>query len=182
MERAIGVIELRSIAKGIESTDAMLKAADVFLIDSRPVCPGKYLIVVGGEVGSVENSVQAGEQVGSEYLVDSIVIPNVAEEVFPAINAATDVAKLEALAVVETFSLTGAILSADTMVKAAGVHLIEIRLAKGLGGKAFVLATGSVGDCKASIAAVNAEFKEKGLIIEEVVIPNPHPDLETVLF
>lgn len=180
--KSIGIIELRSIAKGIETADSMLKAADVFVIDARPVCPGKYLICVGGEVGAVKSACQAGEVTASEYLVDLVMIPNVAPEVFPAINCSTDIDRLEALAVVETFSLAGAVSAADIMVKAAAVRLIEVRLAKGLGGKAFVLATGEVGDCNSAISAVLSGAEEKSMIIETVVIPNPHHDLEAYLF
>lgn len=181
-EKAIAVLELRSLAKGIESADAMLKAANCFVIDARPVCPGKYLIVVGGDVGAVKSSIEAGLEVGTEYIVDSILIPSIAEEVFYAINACTEIDATKALAMVETFSLAGAILAADVMVKSASVQLIEVRLAKGLGGKAFVTATGEVGDCKACLEAVTQEMKDKGMIIEQIVIPHPHEELEELLY
>ena len=46
----IGFLELNSIAKGIEAADAMLKAAEVRLVAARPSCPGKYHVLVTGEV------------------------------------------------------------------------------------------------------------------------------------
>jgi len=49
LKKSIGVLEFRSIAKGIEATDAMLKAANVQLILSMPLCPGKYITIIGGE-------------------------------------------------------------------------------------------------------------------------------------
>ena len=45
---AVGCLETSSIARGIESADAMLKAAQVRLLACNPVCPGKYIIIVGG--------------------------------------------------------------------------------------------------------------------------------------
>ena len=54
MERAIATIELISVARGILAADAMLKAADVRLYEAHPICPGKYLVVVGGQVGAVD--------------------------------------------------------------------------------------------------------------------------------
>ncbi len=41
MKAAIGLIELSSIAKGIEVSDAMLKRADIEIIVNRTICPGK---------------------------------------------------------------------------------------------------------------------------------------------
>lgn len=181
-QRSIGAIELRSIAKGIEATDAMLKTADVFTIFSGTVCPGKYLIVIGGDVGAVENSMNTGEETCSDYMVDSTIIPNVSEQVFPAIECRTDIGKLKALAIIETFSLVGSIRAGDIMVKAADISLIEIRLAKGLGGKAFAIGTGEVGDCEAAVNAVVEEFKGNDLMIENVVIPSPHAELEEIIF
>ena len=51
MGRAIGMVELSSIARGIETSDSMLKAAQVELLRSVTVCPGKYMVIVGGEIG-----------------------------------------------------------------------------------------------------------------------------------
>ena len=55
---AVGLIELNSIAAGFEVADAMLKAADVKLILSRSICAGKYMVVIGGETGAVQASVE----------------------------------------------------------------------------------------------------------------------------
>ena len=45
---AIALIELTSIARGVVASDAMAKTAPVKLLQSQTICPGKYLIVVGG--------------------------------------------------------------------------------------------------------------------------------------
>ncbi len=77
-------------------------------------------------------------------MIDSFVIPNLHESVFPAIAGATKIEALEALGIVESFSVASLIEGADAAVKAANVQLIEIRLAMALGGKAFVTLTGNV--------------------------------------
>lgn len=43
MSQAIGILELTSIAKGMELGDAMLKSANVDLLVSKTICPGKFL-------------------------------------------------------------------------------------------------------------------------------------------
>ena len=56
VKRAIGLIELRSIARGMKTTDAILKAADVELLRAHVVCPGKYIILVAGTRSHVKNA------------------------------------------------------------------------------------------------------------------------------
>ena len=50
MITAIGLVEFQSIAKGIEGADAMVKAGRVELVLARPICPGKYIALVEGDV------------------------------------------------------------------------------------------------------------------------------------
>ena len=60
MSKAIGMVELSSIAKGIETSDYMVKAAQVDLLRSSTVCPGKYVVIVGGDTGDVKAAMQEG--------------------------------------------------------------------------------------------------------------------------
>ncbi len=69
-----------------EKLDAMLKAADVTLYEAHPICPGKYLVVVGGQVGAVEESLQAGVRIGREAVSDHMILPNVHQDVFSALS------------------------------------------------------------------------------------------------
>ena len=57
MFKAIGVIELKSIPKGVEATDAALKSAGVELVSAHPSCPGKYEIVLTGSISNVTAAV-----------------------------------------------------------------------------------------------------------------------------
>src|SRR5499426_2381063 len=133
-KNSIGLIELSSIAAGFQVADAMLKAADVDLVLSRSICSGKYMVMVRGDVAAVEAAVSAGIAGTRFSVIDSFVIPNLHESVFPAIAGANKVEALEALGVVESFSVASLIEGADAAVKAANVQLIEIRLAMALGG------------------------------------------------
>jgi microcompartment protein CcmL/EutN len=57
-KNSIGLIELGSIAAGMEVADAMLKAADVELVLARSICSGKYMVMVRGEVAAVTAEAQ----------------------------------------------------------------------------------------------------------------------------
>ena len=174
---SFGLIELTSVAAGFEVCDAMLKAAAVELVVSRSICSGKYMVLVRGDVAAVTASVEAGCRIGSHSLIDSFVIPNVHESIAPAISGINKIEALEALGIIESFSVASLIEAADAAVKAANVKLIEIRLAMALGGKAFVSLTGSVADVHSAVEAGAALVAAKGLLTNKVVIPRPRPEL-----
>ena len=174
---AIGMNEVMSIPTGILACDAMLKAADVELVSAGCVCAGKYYIVVSGEVAAVRSAVEAGREVAESLLIDSVVIPNVDDQVAPAISACTVVDHLNALGIMETYSLCAAVHAADAAAKAAEVELLEVRLGRGLGGKSFILLTGDVAAVQASIKAAEALEETQGLMAKSAVIPSPHPDM-----
>jgi microcompartment protein CcmL/EutN len=176
---SIGLIELSSIAAGYQVTDAMLKAADVELVLSRSICSGKYMVMVKGEVGAVQAAVSAGAKGGSFSVIDSFVIPNLHESVFTAIAGTSKIEALEALGIVESFSVASLIEGADAAAKAANVELIEIRLAMALGGKAFVTLTGDVAAVQSAVEAGAQMVAQKGMLVNKVVIPRPRPELLT---
>ncbi len=64
MKHAIGLLEIKNITKGILVADAMLKAANVELILAQPLCPGKYVVMVSGDVGAVQSAVRSGLAAG----------------------------------------------------------------------------------------------------------------------
>jgi microcompartment protein CcmL/EutN len=176
-KNSLGLIELTSIAAGFQVCDAMLKAAAVDLVLSRSICSGKYMVMVRGDVAAVEAAVQSGIQSSRFSVIDSFVIPNLHEAVFPAISGSSKVEALEALGIVESFSVAALIEGADAAVKAANVELIEIRLAMALGGKAFVTLTGNVAAVSSAVDAGAQVVGQKGMLVNKVVIPHPRPEL-----
>jgi microcompartment protein CcmL/EutN len=177
LKRAIGLIELRSIARGMLTTDAILKAADVELLRAHVVCPGKYIILVAGAISHVRNAVATGQQVAPEVVVDHFILSNVHPSIFPALTATTEIENVRAIGVVETFTLAAAIVAADVAVKAAPVELIEIRLPFAMGGKAFTVFTGEVSAVRSAVNTAAAQLKDEGVIDSFAVIPSPHKDL-----
>ncbi|QDR82449.1 BMC domain-containing protein [Sporomusa termitida] len=182
MYRAIGMIELTSIARGIYATDLMLKTAYVEVVSATPVCPGKYIAIVQGDVAAVESSINTGIESAGEYLVDSFILPNVHQAVFPAITATTMPDGTGALGIMEAFSLASMIIAADAALKAADIQALELRLGSGLGGKAYFTFTGDVAAVEAGIEAGKAIVLEKGLLVDIEVIPAPSDKLWASLF
>jgi microcompartment protein CcmL/EutN len=178
---AIGLVELNSIAAGIQTADEMVKVAPVTLIAAMTICPGKYISLVGGEVSAVESSVKRGLEVGAQWVVDRLLIPHLHPQVFPAILGTAEVTSVRSIGVIETFSVAASIIAGDGAAKAAKVELTDLRLAQGLAGKSFVTMTGDVSDVRAGVEAGIALIKESGMLLKSVVIPRPHGDLKSKL-
>lgn len=177
MKNAIGLVEFKSIAKGIEATDEMLKSANVELIISTPLCPGKYITMVCGDVSAVKNAIKVGKNIGGIFIIDDHVIPNVHKDVFPALTATTDVNKFTSLGVIETISAVTSVVVGDIAVKSANVQLVEIRVARGLGGKGFVIITGEISSVKSAVKTCLNRLKDSGEIICTSVIASPNKEL-----
>ena len=174
MRNALGMIETMSIPLGIQAGDAMLKAAEVELVASQAACAGKYIVIVEGEVAAVRASVEAGKASAGSALVDSLLISGIHEQVAPAIGAASEIEAVDALGVMESYSMCAAIQAADAVVKAAAVNLIEVRLGRGLGGKAFVILTGDVAAVQSAVKAAEELEEVQGMLGASTVIPSPH--------
>lgn len=174
---AIGIVETSSIAKGFEIADTILKTAQVELIVNRTICPGKYMVLVGGPVDAVQSSIEAGVRAGAHTVVDHFVIANVHPSVFPAISGVAHLPELQALGVVEAFSVASIIEAADAAVKATPVQLVTIHLAMAIGGKGFVSLTGDVASVQEAVEIAAAVIERKGLLVEKVVIPRPRREI-----
>ncbi len=174
---SIGLLEVKSIPIGIQTADEMIKAADVKLLTASPTCPGKYIIIISGQVGAVKSSMKVGQKLAGSYLVGHHTINNVHESLPPAILGVTEVEKISAIGVIETISALTAVNAADVVAKAAKVQLMEIRIARGLGGKGFLIFTGEVSSVRSAVKACATALGETGEITSHCVIPAPHKDL-----
>lgn len=174
---AIGILESNSIAKGIEAADAVLKAADTALLYAKPVCPGKYTILYYGDVAAVSASLDAGAAVIDAHLVDSVVIPRIHPQVIQAISLSTAPDGVNAVGVMEFFSVTTAVYAADAAAKAADVTLLDVRLGVGIGGKSFAVLTGEVAAVEEAVRCGMAAGEEKGLAVTSTVIPRPRKEI-----
>lgn len=175
--RTIGMLEFTSICRGIEAADVMIKAGAVDLVTAKTACPGKYVIIVTGDVGAVNSAIEAGEEVGKHYIVNRLILANAHPQTIKSIQGVNDVKFFDALGVMEFYSLTSAVEAADAAVKSGLIQLIEIRLGMAIGGKAFVTLTGDVGSVKAAIDAGKRASVKEGLLLESVVIPSPSKEL-----
>lgn len=83
MQEALGMVETKGLIGSIEAADAMVKAANVYLIGKVLVGGGLVTVMVRGDVGAVKAATEAGaaaaERVGE--LISVHVIPRPHNEV-----------------------------------------------------------------------------------------------------
>ena len=174
----LGVLELNSIAVGMQCMDTMVKMAPVAIVDARIVCPGKFVILIEGDVASVEASLAAGRRSGRGHIVDELFLPNVHESVIPAIRGSVELGRWDAVGIIESFSVTAGIEAGDAAAKAAEIQITEIRLATEMGGKSTVKMMGSIDAVEAAMKAGVELVGEKGLLCRDIIIAHPHPEIK----
>lgn len=171
------MVEYKTVSSGIRAADLMIKTSSVEVIQASVICPGKYIVLITGDLSAVKASVDAAKVQNGEQLVDSFVLGNPADELFPAIYGGVAVENAKALGVLETFSVPSTIIAADTAAKTSDVTLIELRLARGMGGKSYVLITGDVAAVTAAIEHARSVVAEEGMLLDSTVIPSPDKEL-----
>ncbi len=175
--KALGMVEYQTVSAGITAADLMVKTARVEIIQASVVCPGKYITLITGELSAVTAAVDAAKAQLGERLTDSFVLGNPHDDIFPAIYGGAAVENAKSLGVLETFSAPAIIVAADTAAKTGDVLLIELRIARGMCGKSYMLLTGDVASVTAAIEAAKQRVGQDGLLLDSSVIPNPDRNL-----
>ncbi len=177
MFKSVGVIELKSIPKGVEATDAALKSAGVEMVSAHPACPGKYEIILTGSISNVQAAVDHVRTKFENYVIDCSVMGRIDEQVITALFGTQTTAKKGSLGLLETFSAATAIKAADVAVKTAKVEIFDLRVSRGMGGKGVIMLTGEVGDVTAAIEAGANYAKTSGMLSSYSIIAAPHEEL-----
>ncbi|MDY4976882.1 MAG: BMC domain-containing protein [Clostridia bacterium] len=182
MAKAIGMLEYTTVSTGIEATDMMVKTSEVELIEAQVVCPGKYISLICGDLSAVKAALDAAKSKFGEKLIDSFLLGNPHEGIFPAIYGSAEVENPAALGVLETYSAASIIVAADVAAKTSEVTLIELRIARGMCGKSYMTLTGDVAAVTAAVEKAKAEVGKNGMLLDCSVIARPSEKLwKTIL-
>jgi len=181
VRKAVGFVEIKSIPVGIQTADEMVKAGNVELLLATPMCPGKYIIIIGGQVGPVKSAMSKAELVSGIYLINTHILDNIREEVLPAISGFTKTDNIQAVGAIETISALTAVIAADIAVKASKVDIVDLRVARGLGGKGYIIITGEVSSVRSAVNACLAKLGVSGEVTSTSIIPRPHASIVQTL-
>ncbi len=174
---ALCILELDHIARGYEAADLVVKKAPSRLLDIRPVCPGKVLLIFSGEEAAVQESYEAVLRRFESSLLDKLLILGV-HPLLPRFLAGKEPEPiLDGFAAIECRTAAAAVLAADRTLKAARIWPLEIRLAAGIGGRGFYTFTGALEELQTALASV----RDFDALLDTALIPRPHDELQPFL-
>lgn len=181
MFRALAIVELNSIAKGMEIADIMIKTSYVEVLTIKHICPGKFMIILNGDVEELNEAVKVIVDLGGKSLIGSYVIPNIHEEIVRALSKRVICNSYDAIGIMEVSSVTMGIVSLDKALKSGAVKLVKLVLGNGIGGKSYYVVTGSVSSVEEALKSAENVIEGKKLI-NKVIIPSPSEQLLKSVF
>jgi microcompartment protein CcmL/EutN len=180
---AIGFLELKGAAYGVTAVDVTVKAAPIEILQAKVACPGKFMVLLAGEMAAVETAVAAARaQVGSglyDYCILGRIHPalyrGLHDQFTDRLQEQSELSRgnHEALGVVETLSIASGLASADIGLKSAAVTLKELRLGYALGGRSFFVFAGNTGDVEAALASAVKVAVRRGSLGSQCLIARP---------
>ena len=177
MNDALALIELDSVASGLAALDTMVKQAPIEVLEANLVEPGKFLILYTGGVAEVGESHQVVMGGFSEHVRSQMLLPMVHGSLVDGLRGTEHRTVEDALGVVEGTDVAGTLLSADAALKGADVELVGIRVAVGLGGRAYFLVSGAQHDVQASIDSAAEVLEPIGRLHRIELIARPHDEM-----
>jgi microcompartment protein CcmL/EutN len=143
---------------------------------AEPTSPGKYLLLFSGPVAEVQESHQAAVEFAGSGVIDQLWLPYAHPMLVQGLEEAFSAEWGESIGVVETHTVAAAILCADAALKEAEVRLMQLHLARGIGGKGYFTLSGSLDMVEAALLAAGKAVSENLLLTTEL-IQKPHPEL-----
>ena len=86
MARAIGLVELTTVSTGFKAADDMSKAADIEILQAEVTCPGKFVVLIAGDLSAVRASVDSVKGRYGDKVIDTFVLGNPHDSIFPVIS------------------------------------------------------------------------------------------------
>ena len=152
MSKAIGMVEYKTVSAGVVAADAMVKTSEVSIIEAQTVCPGKYIVIISGDLSAVNAAVETAKTLHEKHLINSFVLGNPHESIFPAIYGAAKIEEVSALGV-----------------------------ARGMCGKSYLMLTGEVAAVEAAIERAKMVAAEGGMYLDSSVIAHPDAQIRDAI-
>ena len=174
---ALSLVELDGVAAGLAAIDVMVKQAKVDVLEANLVEPGTFVILIGGGVAEVEESHRRALDAFGASVSSDLFLPMVHPSLMSGLRGVERREAVDTVGIVEGADIASTIRSADRALKDARVKLVGIRVAVGLGGRAYFVLTGSHHDVEAAIDAARAILESRGRLHRTECIARPHPEM-----
>lgn len=177
MHKSIGALEFRSISKGIEVANEIVKKASVEIIYLKTICPGKFLVIVTGDEDEIDESITYGLTISDGTVVDHFMVHAVSDAIVDGFkNKYAKRAENGALGIMETNKVCAGIKALDKALKSSDVTLVKMQMAFAIGGKMVFIITGSLSSLEYGLTEAK-EVLEKGESGTVSIIPSPSEEM-----
>jgi microcompartment protein CcmL/EutN len=168
---SLGLVETRSIARGIDLLDRMVKRAGVEALRAQTICSGRYMIIISGDRAAVGEAMKGAGETGDAVHAQHL-ISRAHEQIVAALaNRISLPAGPAALAIIECRNVVSGIEAADAAVKSATVQLARMVFGQGINGKSYFILCGDVSAVEAAADAAQEKLGKN--LIEKIIIPSP---------
>jgi len=173
--QTIAVIDFSSIADGLYATDALLKKAPIAMIKSGTVSGGRHLVIFGGTTGSVAESLDEALSIGNGSVLNHVFLPDLHEKVHDAILGKRVRCTDDAVAILETDTVSANVQAAELAIKGTDIDLVEIRLAEyEMSGKAISVYNGPLHGVEHAMDIASEFLRSQTRAGRYRIIPSPH--------
>jgi microcompartment protein CcmL/EutN len=177
---AMALLDFDGIPVGVQATDRMLKRAPVALVKAGSVQPGRWLVLLGGTVAAVAEAHAEGLAIAADRLLDETLLPDIHPDLRDAVLGKRRAAEAEGIGLLESGSTASLLAAADLALKSCAVEILEIRLADGLGGHAFLVLDGALADLEAALE-IGAERLGSTRLRQRALLPRLDDTLRDLL-
>jgi len=177
---ALALVEVDAVASGLRTLDALVKRAEVHVLEANLVEPGRFLILFDGGVAEVEEAFDAALEQGGDAIVGRMKLPFAHPHLLRGLRGHENKAgadALDTLGVIEGTAVAAVLEACDRSLKEADVTLTGVRVAGALGGRAFYVVHGAQHDVEAAIEAGTAVLERHDRLHRTERIARPHPDM-----
>ena len=178
---ALALIEFSSIAAGTRAVDALIKKAPVTIERAGTLQPGKFAVLFGGDVASVDESYAEALRVGGTAVSDRVMLPLVEPTVYRATLGEVGDWTGDTLGIIEADAMAPLLLAADSAVKGANVRVVRMRLGDELGGKALAHFVGEQHDVEAAIGIGVERITDGTRAVHSSITPRYDDELRATL-
>lgn len=152
MRDALSILEITSVPVGLRTLDGLTKNADVRVLATGTIEPGRYLVVLDGALDEVEEAYRVGRERAGDACVDHLLLSYAHPDIVPGLRGARGVsASPDCVGVVQGPTICSTVRACDKALKNAEVKLVRLRLSGGLGGDATFIVVGSQPDVEEAV-------------------------------
>lgn len=169
MSRSIVSFEFKSISKGTEVTDEMIKLAEVQIVLFRVICPGRLLVILSGDEDAIRTVFNKGNEADEGHILDSALISGIKDTVIRALTSRVMMPPKGALGLFETMTISSGIKALDSTLKGGNLNLVKLQIASGISGRLVFTVSGDVSDVEQGLKSGKDAIEARRIINTSII-------------